>query len=200
MRKLLVIDDQPEFFEMLKILFDETEWELHYATDPLAGITRYAYGDIDIVLSDLHMPDGSGIECLSALRRHDPLLTAILVTADNKDSIAIEALRAGAFDLIKKPFGATEIEDKLSSAYAERQRRVGLTKAKVAKAESESLESSPKIGEQDQIREQINLLEEREAFVRESEETIIQRMQDLMTKEAELEQLREDLMSLRSTG
>ncbi|MEO0795411.1 MAG: response regulator [Verrucomicrobiota bacterium] len=194
MSTILVIDDQPQFFEMLKILFSDSEWDLHYAKDPITAITRYAEGDIDVVLCDLHMSEGSGTACLSALRREDPLLVGVIATQDPQNEIALEALRAGVFDLISKPFGASEIEDTLSNALEERERRIELTEPKIIKVEPGNSRPPIRIESPEQYREQANLLEEREAFVRKSEETIIQRMHELMTKEAELEQMREDVM------
>jgi len=79
---------------------------------------------VDLLLTDLMMPDTDGITLLRAARQIDPMLVAIIMTGEGTIGTAVEAMRSGAFDYILKPFKLSAILPVLSRALAVRQLRI----------------------------------------------------------------------------
>jgi two-component system response regulator PilR (NtrC family) len=72
--------------------------------------TAFARTPPDVVLCDLMLPDGSGIELLKELKAHDPGVAVIMITAHTSPRSAVDALKAGALDYIAKPFDIEELK------------------------------------------------------------------------------------------
>ncbi len=104
--RVLVCDDEAGLREMLCILLRRHG----YAVEAVSGVreARSALGGavepFDAVVTDLVMPDGSGLEVLEAARRRDPDTQVIVVTAYATTERAVAAMRAGAYDYVQKPF------------------------------------------------------------------------------------------------
>src|SRR5262245_13235584 len=103
-RELLIVDDDDALRGMLRELFQDAGyrvWDAPSAEDALE-LTRDH--ELDAVLSDVNMPGRSGIELVGELRRVRYDTPVVLMTAFASVSSAVEAMRAGAFDYITKPF------------------------------------------------------------------------------------------------
>lgn len=61
-------------------------------------------GNFDLILLDVMMPDGSGIDLLSIIHAQDPEVIVIIITGYATVELAVEAIKAGAYDFIAKPF------------------------------------------------------------------------------------------------
>jgi DNA-binding NtrC family response regulator len=103
-RQLLVVDDDRAMREMLSSLFKERGLEVEEAGSADAALARAAERDFDVVLSDVRMPGLSGVELVGQLRRLRPATPVVLMTAFGSIDTAVEAMRAGAFDYLTKPF------------------------------------------------------------------------------------------------
>jgi two-component system response regulator HydG len=102
--QLLVVDDDPAMREMLVSLFKERGlWALE-AGSARAAMEAVAEHEFDAVLSDIRMPGASGIELVGQLHRLRANTPVVLMTAFGTIDSAVEAMRAGAFDYITKPF------------------------------------------------------------------------------------------------
>jgi DNA-binding NtrC family response regulator len=102
--RILVIDDDPGVGECIQCMLRIAGYESAFATTATAGLERAQNEAFDLVVSDLRLPDVSGIEVLRALREAGQDTPVILMTSYSSIESAVEALRAGATDYIIKPF------------------------------------------------------------------------------------------------
>src|SRR5262245_61238193 len=109
--KVLVVADEPGLRQMLQILFKREGYDVVSA--PGCRRAREAIAQnpqpFPIVLTDLAMPDGSGLDVLSAAKARSPTTEVILVTAHSTVENAIGAMRLGAYDFVAKPFDSAEL-------------------------------------------------------------------------------------------
>ncbi|HEX3110911.1 MAG TPA: sigma-54 dependent transcriptional regulator, partial [Thermoanaerobaculia bacterium] len=107
---LLVVDDEASLRDFLTIVFEEDGW--HVDTAPSIGDARAVFmkDPPDVVLCDLMLPDGSGIDLLREMKAHDPSVAVIMITAHMSPKSAVDALKAGALDYIAKPFDIEELK------------------------------------------------------------------------------------------
>ena len=103
-RRLLVVDDDLAMREMLVSLFHESGFAVSEAGSGDQALEMLRDADYDAVLSDIKMPGKSGIELVGEARRLRPQTPVVLMTAFGSIDSAVEAMRAGAFDYITKPF------------------------------------------------------------------------------------------------
>jgi DNA-binding NtrC family response regulator len=111
--KLLVIDDEPKMLQSLKILFEGEGYEVHLAESGAEGEKLFRQHSFTLVLTDLMMPDESGIEVLRALHQIDSEIPVIIMTAYGTVETAVEAIKLGAKDFLLKPFTLDEISLKV---------------------------------------------------------------------------------------
>ena len=102
--KLLVVDDDAAMRQMLASLFRERGYPVREAASADEALERTRETEFDAVLSDIKMPGKTGIEMVGELRRIRPATPVVLMTAFGSIDSAVEAMRAGAFDYITKPF------------------------------------------------------------------------------------------------
>jgi two-component system, NtrC family, response regulator PilR len=108
--RLLLVDDEPNIREMLTILFDKHGYQVTSAASFHEGEAALARDDFDVVLSDIRMPDGNGLDLLRLVKRQSPRTAVVMITAHTSTKDAVEALKAGAADYIAKPFDVEELE------------------------------------------------------------------------------------------
>jgi putative nucleotidyltransferase with HDIG domain len=102
--KILVVDDEEAIREVVSTLLEAQGYTCSAAANGRAALENLAKNGFDLVLSDIVMPEMDGLKLLAELRSHDPDVPVIMVTAMHDISIALEAIRAGAYDYILKPF------------------------------------------------------------------------------------------------
>ena len=103
-RTLLVVDDDAAMRQMLASLFRDRGFEVREAESAAEALELARDVDFAAVLTDVRMPGRSGIELIGELRRLRPETPTIVMTAFGSIDSAVEAMRAGAFDYIAKPF------------------------------------------------------------------------------------------------
>jgi DNA-binding NtrC family response regulator len=101
---LLVVDDDAAMRQMLVSLFRGQGYDVHEAASAGAALELAGQTELDAVLSDIRMPGRTGVELVGDLRRTRPETPVVLMTAFGSIDSAVEAMRAGAFDYITKPF------------------------------------------------------------------------------------------------
>lgn len=113
---VLVIDDEQDILDLLKIAL--TREGLDCVTAANIGQARQILEKqtIDICLTDLRLPDGNGIEFIKQLQQSHPDIPTAVFSGYGSMEIAIEALKAGAFDFISKPFDANTIRNAIHMA------------------------------------------------------------------------------------
>src|SRR5215211_9200766 len=121
---VLVIDDESGILDSLRILLKNEGFTVHTAHGGRAGLEQLATMSPDIVLTDVRMPNVTGVEILSAARQKDPDTPVILMTAQATLQSAMQAVNEGAFYYIQKPFRNDEMVAILRRAAEHRQLRV----------------------------------------------------------------------------
>jgi two-component system response regulator PilR (NtrC family) len=108
-RRLLIVDDEESMVEFLTLLFQDSEFTV--ATAGSATQARELLQDsYDLVLCDIMMPDGNGLDLLKEIKQQSPNTAVIMMTAYSSDKSAIEAMRHGAYDYLSKPFDVEELK------------------------------------------------------------------------------------------
>ncbi|MEK7449971.1 MAG: sigma-54 dependent transcriptional regulator [Planctomycetota bacterium] len=102
--KILVVDDEETMCELLKVILSREGYEITVMTDGLESINLFKKERFDIVIQDIKMPLIDGITLMQKFKEIDPSVIVIIITAFSSDRIAVEAMRHGAYDYIKKPF------------------------------------------------------------------------------------------------
>ena len=116
---VLVIDDEPGVRASVRMVLDGV-CEVLEAPDGPAGIERARGQDVDVCLLDVRLPGMEGIEVLERLKRIDPGLEVVLVTAVRTVRTAVEAMKLGAYDYLTKPFGAEDLRGVVGRAVERR--------------------------------------------------------------------------------
>src|SRR5450432_1390161 len=105
--KILVADDEQNLRRVLAALLRREGHEVVQAASGLEAIDRLA--DVDVVITDLRMPGADGMEVLRTASKLHPHTPVIMITAYGSVGQAVEAIKAGAFDYIEKPFEQDQI-------------------------------------------------------------------------------------------
>ncbi|MBI5102472.1 MAG: response regulator transcription factor, partial [Nitrospirae bacterium] len=102
-KSVLLVDDDSDLRGILKGILEMNNYTVSEACDYSEAVKNFA-PHIDIALVDYQLPDGNGIEFLRTVRKTDPLLPVIIMTAFGTEAIAVNSFRTGATDYLKKPF------------------------------------------------------------------------------------------------
>ena len=106
---ILIVDDERSMREFLAIYLKRSGYRVEAAPDASSARKALAAREFDVVITDLRMPDGSGLEVLSESKRLHPDTQVIVVTAFATAETAIAAMKAGAYDYLTKPFKVDEV-------------------------------------------------------------------------------------------
>ncbi|MDZ7661634.1 sigma-54 dependent transcriptional regulator [Thiohalophilus sp.] len=107
---ILFVDDDPKAGELMARFTEEAEFECRVYQEPLAALEYFKQHPVQLIVSDLRMPDMSGTELLQAVREQDSHIPFIIITGYANVDNAIEAMRHGATDFIKKPYDMDELQ------------------------------------------------------------------------------------------
>lgn len=142
MSSILVIDDDRSTLLMLRETFRGAKFEVETATNGADGLQIVAERRPSVVLLDVLLPDGSGIETFERIRRVDRRLPVIFITAGGTSDTAIEAMKAGAFDYLVKPLDLERVRELVEQALETRrlmQVPVALASAPVAEGQADHM-------------------------------------------------------------
>jgi two-component system response regulator HydG len=106
---VLVVDDESSILDTLRILLRKEGYEVTTAQGGKAGLEQIRSGNHAIVLTDVRMPQVSGLDILQAAKDQDPETPVILMTAQASLQTAIQSVNQGAFHYIQKPFSNDEL-------------------------------------------------------------------------------------------
>jgi DNA-binding NtrC family response regulator len=119
-RKIIhLVDDESIIHDIFKKIFLEPEYELHISENKSQAKTNHA-ADTDVVIMDQMIPGSSGLEIFKELKKDDPEIKAIFLTAFGTIEAAIEAIKLGAVDYLQKPFNNIELKHKVDRVIKER--------------------------------------------------------------------------------
>jgi two-component system KDP operon response regulator KdpE len=112
---VLVVDDEPAIRRFLKTSLKAAEYRVVEAADAAGALAALAAEKPDLLILDLGLPDRSGLDLISALRR-DAAVPIIVLSARDDERAKVEALDRGADDYLSKPFGMAELMARLRAA------------------------------------------------------------------------------------
>ncbi|MEB2313454.1 MAG: sigma-54 dependent transcriptional regulator [Sorangiineae bacterium] len=117
--RLLVADDEPGLRQMLEILFRRAGYEVVVVPGCRAALEALAESPspFAVVLTDLMMPDGSGLDVLAGAKQRSAATEVILLTAHSTVENAIGAMRSGAYDFVTKPFAPDQLTALIDKAF-----------------------------------------------------------------------------------
>jgi two-component system response regulator AtoC len=109
MRRVLVVDDEENIRLVLRTLLKKAGYEVEVAEGGEAALAALDSFDPDVILTDVRMPRMGGLDLLAALRAKQHPATVVVMSAYGNVDLAIEAMKAGAYDYVSKPFKPDEI-------------------------------------------------------------------------------------------
>ncbi len=121
--RILVVDDERSMRELLAIVLRREGYEVLLAENGKSAIAMLEREPVDILISDIKMPDLSGVEVLRAAKRIDQDILGIMITAFASTESAVEAMRLGACDYLSKPFDVDLLRMKVREKIETRQLR-----------------------------------------------------------------------------
>ncbi len=127
--RALIIDDEPDIRELLELTLGRMDIDTCSAADLSEAYRLLEEDTFDICLTDMRLPDGSGLDLVRHIQQYIPGLPVAVITAYGSMDSAVEALKAGAFDFVSKPVNLQVLRNlvnsvlKLTDALPTRDRR-----------------------------------------------------------------------------
>jgi response regulator RpfG family c-di-GMP phosphodiesterase len=119
-KKILVVDDEPNICDILEKFLKKQGYDVVRSGDGKEALSILKNGSVDLVVSDIKMPGMSGVELLQKIREYNISIPVLITTGFPTLDTAIEALKAGAYDYLTKPFHLEEIGEKIRRALIQR--------------------------------------------------------------------------------
>src|SRR5580658_3763020 len=113
-KRILVLDDEPNIGASLRLILEREGYSVTLARS--IAEAKPAAERADLLLLDVRLPDGSGIDFLRQLRERELMTPAIMISGHGTIAEAVEATRAGAFDFLEKPLGRDKVRLSLKNA------------------------------------------------------------------------------------
>ncbi len=110
MAAILVVDDERSIREMLEVYLGRQTHNVRCASGLAEGIGALSERSFDLVLTDLKLGQQSGLSMLDAAKKQDPRTEVIIMTAFSTVETAVQAMKAGAYDYVQKPFNLDELK------------------------------------------------------------------------------------------
>jgi DNA-binding NtrC family response regulator len=110
MEKILIIDDEKSVLDMLNVVFKKEGYRVKKSLSAQKALELIDEEDFDLILSDIRLPQISGMELLRKVKEKKPGIPVIMITAYGTIKQAIEAFKAGAIDYVVKPFDVEELK------------------------------------------------------------------------------------------
>ncbi len=101
--RALIVDDEPDIRELLSITLGRMDIAVETAADYKSAVKQLGGERYDLVLTDMRLPDGDGLELIEWIQEHRPGVPVAVITAHGNVEAAVRALKLGAFDFISKP-------------------------------------------------------------------------------------------------
>jgi DNA-binding NtrC family response regulator len=115
-KTILLIDDDDSLRRVVEYNLREDGYQVVTAADGRSGLQRFQESDVDLVLTDVRMPEMDGVELLAHLKAMRQDLPVIMLTAHGTIDSAVEAMKVGAFDYLTKPFSRDQLKASVRKA------------------------------------------------------------------------------------
>jgi len=123
MPRILLVDDEPDIIEVLELVLQNEGMEVLRASSGRKALSILRETPVDMVISDIRMPDLSGVELLKEAKQFAPNTIFIMITAYASTETAIDALQHGAYDYLTKPFKMDELRTIVRDAFEKQSTR-----------------------------------------------------------------------------
>ncbi len=107
---LLIVDDEASILDFLSLLFEAEGFAVETARSTTEAQRLLASKSYELVLCDILMPDGNGLDLLREIKAASPSTAVVMMTAFTSTKTAIEAMKLGAYDYVSKPFDVEELK------------------------------------------------------------------------------------------
>jgi DNA-binding NarL/FixJ family response regulator len=147
---LLLVDDEPEILESLRRALRDDGYELLTTTSPVEAMAILAKRHVDVIVSDLRMPDVSGLELVTHVRKNHPEVVRVLLTGFATLDSALEAINEGAVGrYLTKPWDNDELRADIQEVVRgiEQSRGTGTSADAPAHAALDAADLSPRLRE-----------------------------------------------------
>lgn len=118
---MLLVDDEEDLRMMLQETLEDANYHVTTAANAMRAREAMSQGKYDVAVLDIRLPDGSGIDLLQEFQAVDPDMGIILMTGYSEVNTAVEAVRLGADDFLKKPFDLGELLLRIEELMKKRQ-------------------------------------------------------------------------------
>jgi two-component system NtrC family sensor kinase len=144
--QILIVDDERDIRQLLREMLSLEGHEVTEAVNGADALAKLRDASFDLVVTDVRMPSLSGMELLRRVREVSPSTEVIVATAYAELDTAIECMRAGAFDLLRKPFNLQELFTCVSRALEKRRFNVSTELVRLSQAlfEQNAIEQLPR--------------------------------------------------------
>lgn len=138
---IVVIDDNPGSLELLSTALTRPEVAVHTASTPAEGLALVRKLRPQLVVTDLVMPEMSGLEVLKEVVAFDAMIDVLLMTAHYTTETAVAAIRSGAADYLQKPVKIAQLRERVGALLAstERRRKASATAEQVSDSSFEGM-------------------------------------------------------------
>ena len=115
-QKILIVDDEPDIRELLEITLGRMKLDTFSARNLAEAQALLQREHFDLCLTDMRLPDGTGLDLVQHIQQRYPQLPVAMITAYGSLETAINALKAGAFDFLTKPVDLTRLRELVATA------------------------------------------------------------------------------------
>jgi CheY-like chemotaxis protein len=116
--KVLIIDDEPHIRHMMRLTLEAAGYQIEEAANGEEGLSRFGGSGGDVVLLDQKMPGTDGLETLKRLKKLRPDVRVVMVTAFASIELAVDAMKLGATDFLRKPMTPEALRGAVAAARA----------------------------------------------------------------------------------
>lgn len=116
MEKILIIDDEKSILDLLSVVFKKEGYRVRATLSAKKALELLNKEEFGLILTDIKLPEMSGFEILKRVRESKPDIAVVMITAYGNVKQAVEALKAGAFDYVVKPFDVDELKITVAKA------------------------------------------------------------------------------------
>jgi len=117
--RLLIIDDEPHIRHMMRLTLEAAGYQVDEAPDGQSGLDRFGDGsEYDAVVLDQKMPGLDGLETLRRIKEYAPDARVLMATAFGSIELAVDAMRLGATDFLRKPMTPETLRNAVAAAIA----------------------------------------------------------------------------------
>lgn len=113
---ILIIEDETTLAKNMKTYLERHDYEVRIAQNAEEGLQQLESFKPDVILLDLQLPGMNGLEALSRIRKSDPQVKVVMITAHGNIETAVDAMKAGAYDFMNKPLVLAKLKVLLDKA------------------------------------------------------------------------------------